>query len=252
MRFIILVATFILLATSAMAASEEGLMELDDARLAKPLDTWFKPETCVQNPGEYFYFSLGQKDVTVFKIKRSMYRRADLSSWPVVKKVKSGKLEGLVKKNMGCQESPIPVAQIFLAAPKGKIDTGVEDDLFMLRLDGNRSHDANLIKLRDSGKATEVHDGLLYFAGEQTLNGKKQPVAYFMAKNSKDMQKSGGPMRARCLESPNPEALMCSAIDAINKEAVYEALLPVWPPKLSDIHKLHGQVSSFVEGLRTN
>lgn len=254
MRSIFLCAIMALFVSASIAstsarASNESLMEFDDALLMKPLETWFKPASCAKDVGEYFYISLGKKDVSVFKIKRSMYRKASLSSWPIVSQNRSGKITGEVKKNMGCQESPMPVSQIFLGA-QGKVDTGVQDDLFILRLDGNMSHDKHLIKLRDSGEAKEVHEGLLYFAGEQTLNGKKQPVAYFMAKDPKDLQKSGGPMRARCLAGPNPKALMCSVTDAINKDAVYEAVLPVWPPKLADIRKLHSQMRSFVDEIR--
>lgn len=252
MRLFVFIAavSFFLISSVRAEVPEADLMDFEERSLMKPLDTWFKPEVCAQNPGEYFYVSLGHRDVSIFKIKRSLYQRASISAWPVVTGTDGNLLKGQVKKTMGCPESPMPVTQIFMSAPEGTAHTGVSSNLFSLRLDGTQSHDAHLLKLRDSGKAKEVHEGLLYDAGMQSLNGVKQPVAYFLAKDKNDLQKSGGPTRARCVPHKDPETLMCVVIDAINKEAVYEAVLPTWPPKLQDIHKLHAEMTALVESLR--
>lgn len=250
MRFLVWVFVLLCFFYSPVAFSDDsGLMVFDEKSLQGPLDRWFNPDVCDSDPGEYFYISLGVEDASVLKIKKDMYYGASLSAWKRLKKDQDGNIIQLVDENMGCAESPMPVLMIALLAPEGMAQTGVGDNLFILKLD-NQGHDKHLLKLRDSGEAELVTDGLLYSSGTQTINGRKQPVAYFLAQDPAKLQKSGGPIRARCLEYSGSEVPMCSVIDAINKEAVYEAVVPVWPPKLVDIQKLHSQMTDLVDSLR--
>jgi hypothetical protein len=241
MRYIVFI--FLVFFSSASWANDVLIdsINLDEDSFTKPLTTWFHPEICATNPGEFIYISIGYTEKTIFKIQRSLYEQALPTSFNMSKKLgESTKIQ--INKTAGCPETPLAIARIQLNTPHGIDGNGV-----ILTLSSNM-HDANLIKLRDSGTCPKTESGLIHCSGNQTINGVRQPVEYFMAENISDLQNSGGPMRAKCMFFGSNKRI-CTISDTINSGVSYETILKD-EPTLKNIHALHEQLELFIKTIR--
>jgi hypothetical protein len=238
MRFIILI---LIMFISATARADEGKIKVPESDFARPLSSWFHPGKCAASPGKFIHVSVGNGEKTVLKIERGLYEVATPNNIDMEGKPKAP-VNIVMPEETGCPGTPFNVARMLLKTPPG-IDNASG---LILTLPG-KLHDEDLAKLRDSDGCAELKDepGTVHCVGVQTVGGLKQPVEYIMAKDPKDLQKSGGPMRARCIY-PARDKRVCTIQDSISGEAGYEAIMKA-EPTLKNIRTLHEQVESYIK-----
>ena len=232
----------LMLSTAAFAETKASpatgeTMTVDEAVFSKPLDAWFQPNLCAQNPGGNIFVSLASSN-TVLKIPRQLFDRAMPKSFDMSQD-DSGRVMIKIAKTGGCPETPFNTARLLLHPPQGVDTSG------LLITVSPGLHDGELTKLRDSGTCAEEATDFLKCSGRQTISGTPQHIDYYMSK--KELQKSGGPLRARCQyvhEKP-----FCLITDKVTNDTSFEVVLKA-APTLENIRALHDAAETAVESFK--
>lgn len=241
MRWVLALALMLML-FSGPALAKNGpagdMRSVDVGILAGVPSGWFQPTACAHDPGENIYVAIGSADRVVFKIPRKLYQRAIPVGYAMTQSATGG-AEMTINKAAGCAELPLNLSRLFLSPPQDLPASGIVFTV-MAGL-----HDKELTALRDSGKCAIAAPGFLKCSGRQTVNGTRQAIDYFMAKQ--DVQASGGPLRVRCQSVK--EQTVCVMMDKMTDDTNYETTLQ-GAPTLESLRALHQAMEGVIDGFR--
>jgi hypothetical protein len=214
-------------------------LAMDD--FGKPGAVWFDPKSCARPSGADLYIVLG---VSTLKIPRAAVRGAVPGKIDRMTQDPSGKLTMQVARNAGCAEKPVSYSSVSLS-PVSSVEAGAI--VISTSPEDRRTLDTQLAKIRDSGSCPSIEPGLIYCEGSRTVGGTKERVGYLMAADTKLVQKSEGPLRARCLFRGDKP--FCNVLDDVDGGVRYE-LPVVGKPTLEQIKLTHERARAFVDSIR--
>lgn len=240
MKNSLLLAATLAITLSGSASAQEPLRALAEDAFAKPATTWFDPKACKQPSSPDLYLSVGK---AVLKVPVAIVRGGSPGKLDRMTQDVNKKITLHVPQNVGCAERPWSISNVQLA-PVRAVESGA---IVISWTPEGRSLDPQLTQLRDSGSCPVLEPGLLYCDGSRNVGGAREQVVYLMAADSTLVQRSGGPLRARCLFRDNKP--FCNVLDDLDGDVRYELPI-VGKPSLDTITQAHAKARAYVDSLR--